>query len=368
MELYWYWPFARQEEIALARHVVGPDDRLDVHVLDRPGAPSSEAGTRLRVIRNLPEVDHGRRRGPGWGVDRARTYLERHRRREEVLRQAHYDLVHLLFINRFTDAAVLRRRRNCVMVISVHDVLPHRSRSQSLERQLLSYEYRRTDHIVVHHEWVRDRLHQLFPRTAPVHVVPLQVPPPRPSSTVEDQEPFVLCFGTLRENKGIDVLLQAMERTRGDWRLVIAGRGDGAIEARVRQAAARDGRILAEIGWVTPERKSELYRQASMVVLPYTGFESQSAVLHDAYGHGVPVIATDVGALGPSVREDRTGWVVDTRDADMLARALDLAMGEPDLRGDFATNALAIARQRHPSEIGRALRELYGTLLSPGAS
>ena len=65
-----------------------------------------------------------------------------------------------------------------------------------------------------------------------------------------------------------------------------------------------------EVGYATAERKGELYASADLVVLPYTTFASQSAVLQDAYAHRVPLVVSDVGALGETVRGDHTGWVV----------------------------------------------------------
>ena len=93
-----------------------------------------------------------------------------------------------------------------------------------------------------------------------------------------------------------------------------------------RHAAEHDPRVQAEIGLVSLERKRELFAQASIVVLPYTSFASQSGVLHDAYGHGRPVVVTDVGALGRSVREDGTGLVAPPGEAAELAVCITQAL------------------------------------------
>ena len=157
-----------------------------------------------------------------------------------------------------------------------------------------------------------------------VFVIPHQV---FPTSDVPDrpggEPPMVLFFGTLRANKGLDVLGEAMRRHPSlDIRLTIAGRGDRRLEASAQAMAEVDGRVTAEIGQVTLQRKRQLFCQASIVVLPYVAFSSQSGVLHDAYGHGRPVLVTDVGALGETVREDETGVVVAAQDPDALAMAI----------------------------------------------
>jgi glycosyltransferase involved in cell wall biosynthesis len=95
------------------------------------------------------------------------------------------------------------------------------------------------------------------------------------------------------------------------------------------------------------------------MVLPYTSFASQSAVLQDAYAHRLPVVVSDVGALGETIREDRTGWVVDPGDADELAAAMLAALRDGPALARAAAAADAIARDRTPVRIGRRWREVY---------
>src|SRR5215211_7916726 len=65
-----------------------------------------------------------------------------------------------------------------------------------------------------------------------------------------------------------------------------------------------------------------LFEQSSLVVLPYTSFSAQSGVLHDALAYGLPVVVTDVGALGESVRRWGIGQVVPPDDDAALAGAI----------------------------------------------
>ena len=62
------------------------------------------------------------------------------------------------------------------------------------------------------------------------------------------------------------------------------------------------------------------------MVLPYTSFGSQSGVLHQALAHARPVVTSDVGALGESVRRWGVGEVVPPGDERALARAIEQAL------------------------------------------
>src|SRR5262249_8338267 len=64
-----------------------------------------------------------------------------------------------------------------------------------------------------------------------------------------------------------------------------------------------------------------LFKAADVVVLPYRS-ATQSGVTHVAYALGVPVILTDVGGLGETVRGEETGLVVPPEDPAALADAV----------------------------------------------
>ncbi len=133
---------------------------------------------------------------------------------------------------------------------------------------------------------------------------------------------MILLFGALRGNKGVDVLLDAavMLERRLEAEIVIAGHGSSLIEASTLGRASTLANVRVELGFVSQQRKRELFSDASCVVLPYTEFHSQSGVLADAYSYRVPLVVTDVGAMGPTVREDGTGVVVPPGDPEALGR------------------------------------------------
>ena len=244
---------------------------------------------------------------------------------------------------------------------------PHHLHYTSLpdwaQTPLLTAIYRSCGSILVHHEDVKAELVSTFPvDPARVSVVPLWATPHWTSDEPRTlgAPPVVLFQGSLRKNKGVDVLLDAIGRLAdSDLRFVIAGRGDAGVEERVRAAAAANDRLTAEIGWVTPERKQELLVGCDLVVMPYTSFASQSAVLHDAYGAHVPVVGTEVGALGASIRADGTGRSVEPSDAVGLAEAISGLLGDPEEWARCSAASRRMGIERSPEAFGRGLRGVY---------
>jgi glycosyltransferase involved in cell wall biosynthesis len=367
VHIYWYWPFLRREELSLARGVLDAGDELLVHTTPRPSDPITSDIPGCAVVPALEAPSEAREGSPRWLASRGRTYVQRALVRDRTVRHGHFDVVHVVYPNRFTDPFTLGRlARRVPLVMSVHDVVPHHGRLPApVERDLLRRLYRHPAAIVVAHDSLRRELVAGYGvPDAKVSVVPLQIieadAPTGPPST-PDGRPVVLFFGAFRRNKGLDVLLEAIAMLGPDVeaRFVIAGRGARDVEELVARGAAQDPRVTAEVGYATAVRKAELHAGAALLVLPYTTFSSQSMVLADAYAYGVPAIVSDVGALGETVREDRTGWVVEPGDAETLASAIRDALTDDVGRAAAAGAARAVAASRTPELIGRELRAVY---------
>jgi glycosyltransferase involved in cell wall biosynthesis len=185
------------------------------------------------------------------------------------------------------------------------------------------------DALFVHSEDLQNSLSALLgPGHPPIFVTPHGVWSVPTNGTAGNDEHFgrrhLLYFGVVRRYKGVDVLLRAM-KLLPDCTLTIAG----APEERSYQEQIR--RLTAQLppeqvdlieGYVEQDRLTKLFGKSSLVVLPYRFFAAQSGVLHDALAYGLPVVVTDVGALGESVQRWGIGQVVPPNDATALARAI----------------------------------------------
>lgn len=358
---HWFWPFIREEELPWAIMTARPGEQIVLQSIDREAAPRAGRHGPVTVVRDLPDVRRNVSRS-AWLLSRSGTYLQRAVARQRLARSSDFDLLHIHYFNRFTDFLAPLTHP---LVISVHDVLPHQARLGRGEQLLARALYRRADALVVHHEALRDRLVEaLAVPSGKIHVVPHQVfeAPPTPAPP-RDHPPMVLLFGALRPNKGLEVLLDAVTLMAGEeLRVTIAGRGSPHLEAMAREAAEADPRIHVEIGFADLERKHQLFADASLVVLPYTAFESQSGVLHDAYAQSRPVVVSDVGALGETVRQDGTGLVVTPGDSNSLAEAIREVV-QPREWALFAAAANRVRADRSPERCGERLRTVYDSVL-----
>ena len=372
MRIYWYWPHPHRTANPLALATARPGDTLTIEALPSLAGETFGTVAEYEVVRDLPDPTLTPRRPVGRAVRKMSLAAGRTRARRKLLRRG-FDIAQIELLTYQTDWLDLPGiRRRTPIVATVHDVRPHASRLPArVETALLRRVYgaAATDQLVVFHDVLRDELISEFGvDTARVTVIPIPIDgrdarlPDRPTP----ERPFVLLFGRLRADKGVRILLRAVRNLGRDpgFDIRIAGAGDTALEHEVRSAAATCSWLHAEIGWVSPERMAQLHSTASLIVLPYTTFHSQSGILVDAYRYRVPLVVTDVGAIGPTVRDDATGWVVPPNDAEALADVIASAM-QSLLGGEDKSSALQAAAARHdPSAVGPVLRALYDDVLS----
>jgi len=223
------------------------------------------------------------------------------------------------------------------------------------------------DRIIVAHESLRSRLVNEFDLPADrISVVPL----PSPVVTMASDHPAeapreLLFFGTMRRNKGIDVLLNAIAAIPRDAPLVFrfAGRGDHDLEELLIRHARTDPRIQVEIGWIPPERQATLYARAWAVVVPYLpAFAAQSGTVRVAYSFGTPVIASDTGALGETIRQDCTGWLAKPGDARDLANRMVEVVADEDGRHTRAIMAKRLGQERSAEKLAPMILKIYEEL------
>jgi glycosyltransferase involved in cell wall biosynthesis len=219
----------------------------------------------------------------------------------------------------------------------VHNVRPHdfpRWQPAFAKDRIDRMLFRRFDALVVHSEGLKHTLAEFIRRNVPpIYVVPHGVGDTlRPGRLAPLDERLVrrqlLFVGSPRPNKGLPLLLEALKKLP-EFSLTIGGLhgGDARYGEHIRQlvaSAQQDGcRISVRRGFVPDEELDLLLRTHSVVMLPYrSDFQAQSGVLNRAIAYRVPVVATDVGAVGETVRRFGLGCVVLPGCAAALARGV----------------------------------------------
>jgi len=186
-----------------------------------------------------------------------------------------------------------------------------------------------------------------------------------------DKAPVIAWVGRLTEQKGTDLLLEALpELMKKDLRLVILGAGEADLESELhKQAGRHEGRLSVYTAF-SEERAHQLYAGADMLLMP-SRFEPCGLAQMIAMCYGTVPLVTGVGGLKDTVTdvesdaEAANGLRIKAPEAGALLETVDRALAlyeQKDVWRQLMGNAM---RTRFEwSEAAAAYEALYRDALS----
>jgi glycosyltransferase involved in cell wall biosynthesis len=143
--------------------------------------------------------------------------------------------------------------------------------------------------------------------------------------------PLVLAVGRLHEQKGYDVLIEALPML---GEAVVAVAGDGPLRAELELLAP-------QVRWLGRRTDvADLYAAADVVVLP-SRWEARSLTAQEALLAGRPLVASDVGGIAPLVGDGAV--LVPAGDAVALGTAVRRLLDDPREAGQLAARGRVVA-------------------------
>lgn len=195
---------------------------------------------------------------------------------------------------------------------------------------------RRLDGLAVMGESLLALFDGLVPRER-IAVVANGTPDVAPNGHVSDGR-TVLFLGNLRPRKGVREALAAallVAERRPDARFLFAGEwADAELERELRGVAA--GSRVEFLPVVTGDRKRDLLLSADVLLFPPVEPEGHPRVVLEAMAAGLPVVATDRGAIAETVVDGETGYVLHEAEPEKLAERVLRLLDDDALRTEMA--------------------------------
>jgi alpha-maltose-1-phosphate synthase len=313
------------------RELVNEESEIaDVHVIlserDRAIAKEFSAGVHVHQI-PLPRV-----RSP-FNI----LYL---RRLRTLVSELNPDVLHLQS-GLVWEYGVLARRRFSPVVLTVHDVVEHPSWGgwTSAPPFMSRVAVRTADAVIVHGQFNRELLLKRHKDVLPGRVYSLnhgvisRYGEGRARRNVPRGSGNILFFGRIDKYKGLKYLLNAVQRLRPQFpelSVVVAGAVKRREYCEILRKENPD--ISFRLGYQSRDMVENLFRWADVLALPYLE-ASQSGVLQIAVAFGVPVVATNVGAIPEAITDGMNGRLVPARDSESLAAAVADLLTDTETRG-----------------------------------
>ena len=185
-----------------------------------------------------------------------------------------------------------------------------------------------------------------------------------PQAAPRPEQDFILYFGRISPEKGIDTLLRAFALADPPVRLVLAGSDVDGLRRELERLCGDLGISdrVQFVGFKVRHELDELIRDCLFTVVPSRWYDNCPMSVLESFAYGKPVIGSRIGGIPEQVTDD-CGMLFEPDDAEGLARCMTLMLADDALRarmGEACRDRLArvYSADRHCGRLLHVFREL----------
>jgi glycosyltransferase involved in cell wall biosynthesis len=247
------------------------------------------------------------------------------------------------------------------------NVLRHKCGGYSLPRRMLLWaearyhhaadSYRRVTKFIAPSRFMRDAVSARF-GAGSIEYIPngIDVSGIQP---IDGDDGYVLYFGRIAADKGVETLLQAHAEDGGAWPLVLAGSGPRLDEYRARYPNAQF------TGFLGGDALRARIAKAALVVTPSEVQENCSLSIIEAMAHSKPMVASRIGGVPELVRDGKTGFLCRPKDRRDFSARIRHLLQDSQLRTLFGRAGRKVIEDEYSTaDHGRALLALYSSVVN----
>lgn len=167
---------------------------------------------------------------------------------------------------------------------------------------------------------------------------------------------YVLYFGRLVKEKGLDVLLRAMAGSNIKLKIV----GDGPEKKKLENLNQRFGDRAEFVSHKTGKELHDLIRGSRFVVLPAIWYENYPMSLIEANALGKAAVGANLGGIREIIRDGESGLLAMPNDAKDLRVKIEQLYGNPGLCERMGRRAReTVIENNSPEEHYQKIIDLY---------
>lgn len=146
------------------------------------------------------------------------------------------------------------------------------------------------------------------------------------ADATDRENPYLLFFGRLSVEKGVDTLLRAFDAALPnlpqDMRLVVVGDGPDAADFKALASSLGCAPRIEFAGYQNGGALQAYVERASLAISSSRWRENMPYSIVEAFAAGTPVVGTDIGGIPELVDEGKTGFVCEPGGVQSMADAI----------------------------------------------
>lgn len=143
-----------------------------------------------------------------------------------------------------------------------------------------------------------------------------------------ETDDYILFFGRFVEEKGIQILIEAMSKIP-EVKLKIIGAGPNE---NLLKKQAENLQNIEFLGPKWDDQLNDVLKKAYLVVVPSIWHENFPYVILQSFAFGIPVIGTNRGGIPELVIDGKHGYIYEANDPDSLAKKIKYIWTDQDER------------------------------------
>ena len=282
------------------------------------------------------------------------------------------DIVHFLYgdhLYRYFGYELSKIGKIARVIITFHQV--RRGFLHDISIRCIS---KRADCVVVHTDDLKDAFHSLkvsnvchieYPQFQESLITESKDNLRKNLGIVESDAKVLLALGATRMDKGLDILLKALNGVSSPFYLIIAGKeADFTLEFINREIINYKDRVILKLKFLSDLEFTECISCSDIVVLPYRKiFDGASGPLGEGVWQGKEIIGPNHKSLGRIITDHHLGKTFECESSESLQKCIDSACREkwvPDLKYE------QYRKQLDPNVFATKYYNQYMNLLSGG--
>lgn len=166
-----------------------------------------------------------------------------------------------------------------------------------------------------------------------------------------------LFVGRLSREKGLGIIMEAWKNLKVPLRIA----GDGPLIDQLKEANLANVSVL---GQLSSDQVSREMSEAAFLVMPSECYETFGLVIIESFAHGLPVIASRLGAMAEIVEDGRTGLHFDPGCAEDLAQKVEWLEAHQKECRQMGENALQVYEEKYsPEKNYSTLQDIYNEVI-----
>lgn len=247
---------------------------------------------------------------------------------------------------------------DCRLIITFHHFFEGKAREISMKRML-----RYASAGVFHTEEIRREVEKFGCRNTECVPYPcfLDVPAGAGKGYRSDP-PKLLALGGTRYDKGLDILLTALEKVQASFHLIIAGKPEDFDETFISEGTEKyRAQVQTYLHFLSDEEVKKFLEEADIIVLPYRKiFDGASGPLCEGLYLGKTIIGPEHGSLGEMIRQSHAGYTFESENVEKLAECIEYTLRHPCIYDETAYRA---QRELQPELFASRYMAIYEKIL-----